>query len=201
MHFITENWEYIRKRKKVSLHLGWRKGYILTDFSFIWSFDVLNCNKQPLSVHWSSNMGCRSIVRLRFNSTLNHCLLSPRKIYLWNHWAVIVKWNLCYEMKWNRLWFTGIIRQLFLPHQSPVVTTNSTIFFPSLSNSFVNNTIRLAKIICSSKGYLRDLTQQFHHKMWPSFQWFSVTYWVETFAYRALLITCLSHFVYKYIHC
>ena len=94
MHCITENWEYIRKRKKVSLHLGWRKGYILADFSFIWSFDVLNCNKQPLSVHWSSNMGCRSIVRLRFNSTLNHSLLSPRKIYLWNHWAVIVKWNL-----------------------------------------------------------------------------------------------------------
>ena len=28
MHCINENWEYIKKRKKVLLHLGWRKGQI-----------------------------------------------------------------------------------------------------------------------------------------------------------------------------
>ena len=84
-----------RKERKFYFVKVEEKDKFLGDFSLIWPFDVLNCNKQPLSVHWSSNMGCRSIARLRFNSNLNHSLLSLRKIYLWNHWAVIAKWNLC----------------------------------------------------------------------------------------------------------
>ena len=43
MHCITENWEYIKKRKKVSLHLGWRKGYIfgwLLIYMVIWRFEL-----------------------------------------------------------------------------------------------------------------------------------------------------------------
>ena len=72
----------LRKERKFYFVKVEEKDNFLGDFSLIWPFDVLICNKQPLSVHWSSNIGCRSIAGLRFNSNLNHSLLSLRKIYL-----------------------------------------------------------------------------------------------------------------------
>ena len=54
----------LRRKKLVYFIKVGEKDKSLGDFSFIRPFDVLNCNKQSLSVLWSSNMGCRFIVRL-----------------------------------------------------------------------------------------------------------------------------------------
>ena len=121
----------LRRKKLVYFIKVGGKDKSLGDFSFIRPFDVLNCNKQSLSVLWSSNMRCRFIVRLWFNSNLNHSLFSLRKIYLWNHRAVIV---LCFMEAKAKI---ESMSSFFLPHQPPVVFTNRKVFLPSLSDSFI----------------------------------------------------------------